>query len=234
MEQQMHPCNKFDNAPDVHFLICRLGRNQETGKLVNVEADEQTIRCELEARMRVFAEFVAWAVKRWNGGCRATEFKDWRRDVLKGVASVIKTGIAPETVDVQLRPVVELLGTHRYLRRQPMENIKSLFHHRDTGMVDVRYRDGKRASFSLIDLLWRFVGFDGRGLGVQYTGAYRSVRGAKRNLKIDAMYRARELMQDDQKNMLRGRTDGAENDGIQKNSSSCGQCLSVKAVGQQY
>jgi hypothetical protein len=201
---------------------------------VNVEADEQTIRCELEARMRVFAEFVAWAVKRWNGGCRATEFKDWRRDVLKGVASVIKTGIAPETVDVQLRPVVELLGTHRYLRRQPMENIKSLFHHRDTGMVDVRYRDGKRASFSLIDLLWRFVGFDGRGLGVQYTGAYRSVRGAKRNLKIDAMYRARELMQDDQKNMLRGRTDGAENDGIQKNSSSCGQCLSVKAVGQQY
>jgi hypothetical protein len=215
MEHQLHPCNKWDNAPDVHLLICKWGWDKASGKRVEVAFDALAVHRAVEAGMRLLAEFVMWTVKRWNNGCRATAFRNWRRDVLEACAEVIKTGISGETVDVVLVPVAQLLNVHCYLRRQPMENVKSLFLHRDKGMADVYYWDGKRASFSLIDLLWRFVGFDGRGLGVQYSGAYRSVRGAKRDQKVDAMYRALELMQDDQKNMLKVKIDGAENDEIQ-------------------
>ena len=77
-----------------------------------------------------------------------------------------------------------------------MENVQSLFLNPKTGFVDVWYHGKNRpkAQFGIVDLLWRFVGLDGRSLGVQYSGAYRSGRGMKRDLKVDALYRAREAL----------------------------------------
>lgn len=189
MEHQMHPFNKFDDAPDVHFLVCQKTLDEE-GRAVDVSFDTASLRQEVEARMRCFADFVEWAVKRWNGGCRATEFKRWRKEVLAGIKEIRAEGIPCESVAVSLVPVPELLDTHCYIRRQPMENVKNLFVDNETGRVTVRYYRAGTADFGVVDLLWRLVGFDGRSLGVQYGGAYRSTRGLKRDRKVDALYEA--------------------------------------------
>lgn len=187
MEHQMHPVNKFDDAPDVHFLVCQKTLDKE-GRVVDVAFNADSLRREVEARIRDFADFVEWAVKRWNGGCRATEFKRWRRNLRAGIKEIRANGIPSESVDVRLVPVAELLSTHCYIRRQPMENVKSLFVEYKTGVVTVHYFRGGSAPFGIVDLLWRFVGFDGRSLGVRYGGAYRSARGLKRDRKVDALY----------------------------------------------
>ena len=191
MEHQMHPFNKWDSAPDVHFLVCRKTQDK-SGRVVEVSFDARALRLELESRMRTFAGFAVWAVKRWNGGCRAAEFKRWRRDLLAAAEAVRVSGIPEASVDVRLVPVPELLNTHSYLRRQPMENVQKLCLSPKAGTVAVGYWGGRSARFGVAELLWRFVGFDGRGLGVQYSGAYRSGRGLKRNRKVDDLYRERE------------------------------------------
>jgi hypothetical protein len=196
MEHQLHPVNKFDDAPDVHGLICKWGRDED-GNLVEVSFDPEGIRRQLAPRMHDFAEFVVWAIRRWNRGCRATEFMDWRRRVLDGVRVLKASGIPDDCVDVALVPVQELLNVHCYLRRQPMENVQHLVYHRESGIVDIRYWGGRHKTFEMTDLLWRFVGYDGRGYGVRYTGDYRSERGRRRDGKLDSLYRALERRQDE-------------------------------------
>ena len=189
MEHQLHPFNKWDDAPDVHLLICQVAQDKKSKKYVEVSFDVQAILRELEGRMKTFAEFAVWAGKHWNNGCRSTEFKQWRKKVKQAAATVQSMGIPAKTVDIKLVPASELLGVHCYLRRQPMENVETLFLDRKTGIVNVRYYKKKQpAQFGIIDLLWRFVGFDGRNSGVQYTGAYRSGRDLKRSEKVDCVY----------------------------------------------
>ena len=204
MEHQMHPIGKFDDAPDVHFLVCEWGRDKMTGQVVRVQIDAEAVRRSLEQKLKIFSDFLTWVLKRWNGGFRATEFKEWRREVLKGIAEVKASGIHPATVDVVPVCVPELLGRHSYLRRMPMQNVKSLYFKKDTGVVDVGYHGGKKVTQGLIELLWRFVGYDCRGSGVRYSGAYRSGGGLSRDQKVDAMYREVEALRDMQVEMLRG------------------------------
>lgn len=72
-----------------------------------------------------------------------------------------------------------------------MQNVKSLFLERNTGTVRIGYFGGDcHHTFGILDFLFRFVDFDGRKLRVQYGGAYRSTRGLKRDIKIDALYKA--------------------------------------------
>ena len=196
MEHQLHPFNKWDSAPDFHDLVCVQANEKGSGKVVKVELDDGAICREVECRMRLLGEFVRWAIKHWNKGERSTEFKNWKKEVLKGIEVVRKSGIAPKTVDIKLRSVKELLGTHSYLRRQPMENVEKFYPNMKTGIVTVKYYGEQRAApFGIIDLLWRFVGFDGRGYGVQYTGAYRSGVDLKRADKMDGFYRERDELQ---------------------------------------
>ena len=193
MEHQLHPFNKWDSAPDFHALVCTQGTEKGSGEAAKVTLDAGRICREVESRMRLLGEFVRWAIKHWNMGERSTEFRIWKMEVLKGIDVVKKSGIAPETVDIRHRSIRELLGTHCYLRRQPMENADKFFPNMTTGIVTVQYYGEKRtAPFGIIDLLWRFGGFDGRGYGVQYTGNYRSGVDMKRVDKMDGYYRHRD------------------------------------------
>ena len=106
MEHQMHPFNKWDNSPDVHFLVCTKTLDG-AGKVVDVSFDKQTIRRNLEVRMLTFAEFAVWAGKHWNDGCRATEFKAWKRKVLSAAETIRVSGIPEGSVDVRQVPVQE-------------------------------------------------------------------------------------------------------------------------------
>ena len=193
MEHQLHPFNKWDSAPDFHALVCPQGNEKGSGKAVEVKLDAGLICREVESRMRLLGEFVRWAIKHWNMGERSTAFRNWKKQVLNGIEVVGKSGIAQETVDIRLRSIEELLGTHCYLRRQPMENTEKFFPNMKKGIVIVKYYGEQRAApFGIIDLLWRFVGFDGRGYGVQYTGNYRSGVDMKRADKMDGYYRTRD------------------------------------------
>jgi hypothetical protein len=187
MEHQLHPFNKWDFAPDVHSLVCRRGKDRSSEMAVDVAFDAEAIRRAVEVKMKAFIEFVIWAIKKWNDGNRSTEFKAWRKAVLEGAKVVLRDGIETAVVEAVQVPMGGLLGTHCYLRRRPMENVQKVYFDTAKGLVTVSYHGGEKAKFGIVDFLWRFVGFDGRGFGVRYGGAYLSTRIAKRGDKIEAV-----------------------------------------------
>jgi hypothetical protein len=111
---QLHPFNKWGSSPDIHFLICKLGRDRSTSRLIEVSFDHKTLLPSLESAMLTLSEFAMWASKHWHGGCRAVEFNQWRRDVAQGHAALAAFGIAPEALDIRLVTVKDLLRTYSY------------------------------------------------------------------------------------------------------------------------
>jgi hypothetical protein len=203
----MHPFGKYDFAPDIHFLI----RNTllEAGRIREVSFDVNVLRAEIENRMKIFMEFVLWMIMKLNKSestplgdkkkrCRSKEFMDWKKAVEEAAEEIETRGISAKTVDICVRKPKELLGTHAYLRKYPTQNIKSLEFDKDKGKVDVYYwqkdwtNKGKKAEIGVIDLLWRFVGFDLRKCAVQCSGDYRSDRNMTRHEKYEVYKEARE------------------------------------------
>jgi hypothetical protein len=188
MEHQLHPCNKWDMAPDIHFLIRRTVLDK--GVVRELPFDADVLRKAVEGKMKLFVKVARRIIKSWKGKCRATAFQKWKKDVREAEKTINETGILAETVDIQVREPRQLLSTHRYLRRYPMENIYSMYFKKEEGKVHVTYwdKDGEndKAEHGVLDFLWRLVGFDGRKFGVKYNGDYSSSKVMKRFEKMEA------------------------------------------------
>ena len=186
-EQQMHPCNKYDLAPDIHFLIRKTV--VKDGVIEEVPFDIVRLKQAVECKMKRFVEVALMMIDHWYGGCRASAFENWEEKVLEEMKKLQVNGIPVETVDIQVREPRQLLSTHKYLRRYPTENISSLYFNKKTGVAKVWYwnKDGEKepAEYGLLDLLWRCVGFDGRKFGVRYSGDYQSTKLKKRVDKLE-------------------------------------------------
>lgn len=188
MEHQLHPCNKWDMAPDIHFLIRRTVLDK--GVVRELPFDADVLRKAVEGKMKLFVKVARRIIKSWKGKCRATAFQKWKKDAREVEKTINETGILAETVDIQVREPRQLLSTHKYLRRYPMENVYSMYFKKEEGKVHVTYwdKDGKndKAEHGVLDFLWRLVGFDGRKFGVKYNGDYSSSKVMKRFEKMEA------------------------------------------------
>jgi hypothetical protein len=186
-EQQMHPCNRYDLAPDLHFLIRKTV--VKDGVIEEVPFDIVSLKQAVETQIKEFMDVALKMIDHWYGGCRAKAFENWENKVWEEMKKIQLNGIPVETVDIQVREPRQLLGTHKYLRRYPTENISSLYFNKKTGVAKVWCwnRDGEKepAEYGLFDLLWRCVGFDGRKFGVRYSGDYKSTKLKKRVDKLE-------------------------------------------------
>jgi hypothetical protein len=184
-----------------------------TGKLVPVTFDQAKLTASFTEVFNTMADFALWAVKRWNKGCRETDFLEWRRKALKGIGRLKAEGIGSKCVDVETVKPIGLVTTHRYIRRNPMGRVNSLHLDKETGIVSVKYwergeQDGwskRPGRFGIVEFMARLIGQDGRSTRIEYLGAYRSGQGRKRDQKVSGIYDELKVIKDVEMSVWRNR-----------------------------
>jgi len=173
--QQVHPHGLFDEAPDIHFLLSRWGVGKD-GQARKVLLDENAFRLAVLKAYRILGQVAVWGAKRWTDGCRLKAFKDWRME-LDAALVELEGGLPEKCVDVRMVQADDLLTVQRYMRRMPMERLRSLRYDLPKNEVIAGFWEKtgvKSVRLTVAQFLRRLAGSDGRqgSLRVMYGGLY--------------------------------------------------------------
>jgi len=179
---QVHSHGTQHDVPDIHTLICEWG--MQDGKPVRIMMNRKELRASVSRVLTRLAKVVDYAAGHWADGNRSTEFLSWRKMLKTQIEQFDSEELPDCVVDVRRVSPRDLLTVQRYMRRLPMERVKTASYKQDKGDVLVgwwKQGEVKHIPTSVIQFLKWLAGADGRlgSLRVAYQGLY-TLEGAAR------------------------------------------------------